>query len=129
MERAAKALGYELKRIPYEQWRSHIYDIARETPDHVLFPLLPLFTQHAAERSADDSLTLRDRYDCRRTLALLADGECVCATLDDQLLHLYLAQLVGEETSGKSRSSEQTRSVISDHVENIYECLLRKICG
>ena len=87
---AIRSLGYPIERISYEQWRTELFNIARNSPEHPLYPLVPFF--EASESQQSNASTVA--FDYQNTLAGLANTGITCPQISDRLLHTYLSYLI-----------------------------------
>lgn len=85
-----RSLGYPIERISYEQWRTELFNIARNSPEHPLYPLVPFFEASDSQPSNATTVT----FDCQNTLAGLANTGITCPQISDRLLHTYLSYLI-----------------------------------
>ncbi|MBE9178530.1 amino acid adenylation domain-containing protein [Oculatella sp. LEGE 06141] len=84
-----RSVGFLIEQLPYEQWRSHLLQIAERSPDHPLYPLIPLFPARTAESSASSSLSIS----CQITWNALAKESIPCPPIDAALFATYLSYL------------------------------------
>ncbi|MEH2026360.1 non-ribosomal peptide synthetase [Nostoc sp.] len=88
--------GYELKKLPYTQWKDELIANFRHSQENVLHPLLPMMS----EKVYKNSLTIMELYqntvdyDYQNTLKGLADSAIVCPPMDVKLLNKYLSYFV-----------------------------------
>ena len=92
-----RSLGYPIQQIPYEQWHAQLYNIAQNSPEHALYPLVSLLTksnnsQTQAQTPASDSAVLK--FDCQNTLDGLKNTSITCPEIDEQLLNNYFSYLI-----------------------------------
>lgn len=91
---AIERAGYELERVSYPVWHAQLRRIAREQPDHPLYPLAALFGSR--DREAADALPETAAgipYDSARAQALLAQAPFPLPALNVELFLRYLAAL------------------------------------
>ena len=80
-------LGYPLKKLPFEVWKAEVVERAKDDPTIALHPLVPMYAQ-----PWDLSrISKRLNFDCRNTLAGLANSGIVCPPVNEQLLQTYFA--------------------------------------
>jgi thioester reductase-like protein len=84
------SLGYPLQRLPYDEWRSQLLQIAQDQPEHPLYPLIPTFPP----QTESDSHTAALHFDCRNTVAGLANTSIHCPPVSDALLETYFTYLI-----------------------------------
>ncbi|MBN3892583.1 MAG: amino acid adenylation domain-containing protein [Nostoc sp. JL31] len=88
--------GYQLKKLPYTQWKDELIANFRHSQENVLHPLLPMMS----EKVYQNSLTIMELYqntvdyDYQNTLNGLADSAIVCPQMDVKLLDKYLSYFV-----------------------------------
>ncbi|MEH1778675.1 MAG: amino acid adenylation domain-containing protein [Nostoc sp.] len=88
--------GYQLKKLPYTQWKDELIASFRHSQENVLHPLLPMMS----EKVYQNSLTIMELYqntvdyDYQNTLNGLADSAIVCPAMDVKLLDKYLSYFV-----------------------------------
>ena len=87
-----RSLGYSVEQISYNQWREKLLDVAGNSPDHPLYPLVPFFP---AKDSQIEELNVAElEFDCQNTLNGIADTSIPCPAIDDRLLHTYFSYLM-----------------------------------
>ena len=90
------SFGYQLKKLPYTQWKNELIEQTKKSQQNALYPLLPMFV----ERVYQDSLTIVQLYqntpefDCKNTLDGLAGTSIVCPSMDDKLLKTYFSYFI-----------------------------------
>ena len=85
-------MGYPIKRIPYERWYTKLLAVAKSSPDHPLYPLVPLFSAVRSDDASAKSFNLK--FDCYNTLKGLDDSAMTCPPIDRQLLKTYISFLL-----------------------------------
>ena len=88
--------GYPLRQISNAEWHEVLFSRVAYSPDHALFPFMPLF---AALKAAEDPNQPDDRakdlpIDSRNTEAGLAGSGIACPPVDARLLQTYCAQFI-----------------------------------
>lgn len=86
--------GYNLRRIPFAEWRDILVEKVRQENDNALYPLIPLFT----ERYSGSRLTIIEMYEEGRrpgfsnvnTMRGLQDSSIQFPELDGQLFQRYI---------------------------------------
>jgi len=90
------SLGYQLKKLPYTQWKNELIEQTQKSQENPLYPLVPMLT----ERVYQDSLTIAQLYqntpefDCKNTLDGLAATTIVCPPMDAKLLKTYFSYFI-----------------------------------
>ena len=88
-----RSLGYPIQKIPYEQWHAQLLNIAQNSPEHALYPLVSLLTKNNnSQAPTSDSVVLK--FDCQNTLDGLKNTSITCPEIDDQLLNNYFSYLI-----------------------------------
>ncbi|MEH2433564.1 MAG: amino acid adenylation domain-containing protein [Nostoc sp.] len=88
--------GYQLKKLPYIQWKNELIASFRHSQENVLHPLLAMMS----EKVYQNSLTIMELYqntvdyDYQNTLNGLADSAIVCPPMDVKLLEKYFSYFV-----------------------------------
>ncbi|MEH2161477.1 MAG: amino acid adenylation domain-containing protein [Nostoc sp.] len=88
--------GYQLKKLPYTQWKDELIANLRDSQENVLHPLLPMMS----EKVYQNSLTVMELYqntvdyDYQNTLNGLADSAIVCPPMDAKLLDKYFSYFI-----------------------------------
>ncbi|WP_136625305.1 thioester reductase domain-containing protein [Dictyobacter kobayashii] len=84
-----RTAGYELKSIPYEQWRSLVLEQMERRTDQALNPFLPLFTKKLSPRQAASLIGERS-FDFSRTSAGLRHSPIICPPIDEKVMNVYI---------------------------------------
>jgi thioester reductase-like protein len=88
--------GYQLKKLPYSQWKDELIANLRHSQENVLHPLLSMMS----EKVYQNSLTIMELYqntvdyDYQNTLNGLADSGIVCPPMDANLLDKYFSYFI-----------------------------------
>ncbi|BAY79067.1 amino acid adenylation domain-containing protein (plasmid) [Nostoc linckia NIES-25] len=88
--------GYQLKKLPYTQWKDELIANFRDSQENVLHPLLPMMS----EKVYQNVLTIMELYqnivdyDYQNTLNGLADSGIVCPPMDAKLLDKYFSYFI-----------------------------------
>ncbi|MDZ7963243.1 MAG: amino acid adenylation domain-containing protein [Aulosira sp. DedQUE10] len=88
--------GYQLKKLPYTQWKDELIANLRHSQENVLHPLLPMMS----EKVYQNSLTIMELYqntvdyDSQNTLNGLADSEIFSPPMDAKLLDKYFSYFI-----------------------------------
>ena len=86
-----RSLGYPIQQISYDKWRTELLNIARHSPEHALYPLVPFFP---ASESQTQTTSGELKFDCQNTLDGLAGTSIICPPIDNKLLHTYFSYLI-----------------------------------
>jgi len=81
--------GFDIRTVPLDVWLKELRAMVGSNPHHPMFSLVGLFENIAAH--GDDRA---QRFDCRKTAAVLAGEGLVCPPPDDRLWRLYLGYFV-----------------------------------
>jgi amino acid adenylation domain-containing protein/thioester reductase-like protein len=87
-----RSLGYPIRQVSYDRWQTELLNIAKHSPDHALYPLLPFFPARESEVEASDSGKLI--FDDHNTRNALTDTSIVCPPINRDLLHTYFSYLI-----------------------------------
>ncbi|MFN6565502.1 MAG: amino acid adenylation domain-containing protein [Nostoc sp. ChiSLP01] len=88
--------GYQLKKLPYTQWKDELIASFRHSQENALHPLLSMMS----EKVYQNSLTIMELYqntvdyDYQNTLNGLADSGIVCPPMDAKLLDKYFSYFI-----------------------------------
>lgn len=80
--------GVPIKQLPFAQWKTDYYALAKQFPEESFHAFLPLINQ-----VGKDSLSL-PRLDLSNTLTGLKGSSIVCPSVDDQLIDTYVKYFV-----------------------------------
>ncbi len=80
--------GVPIQQLPFAQWKTDYYALAKQFPEESFHAFLPLINQ-----VGKDSLSL-PRLDLSNTLAGLEGSSIVCPSVDDQLIDTYVKYFV-----------------------------------
>ncbi|MEH2062943.1 MAG: amino acid adenylation domain-containing protein [Nostoc sp.] len=84
--------GYQLKKVPYEQWTNDLINQARYSQENPLFPLIPMLTEKVHQGLTGWQLYQNTPdLDCRNTLEAIADTSIYSPSMDTELISKYLA--------------------------------------
>ncbi len=84
--------GYQLKKVPYEQWTNDLINQGRYSQENPLFPLIPMLTEQVHQGLTGWQLYQNTpELDCRNTLEAIADISLSCPSMDTELIGKYLA--------------------------------------
>ncbi|MTJ53551.1 amino acid adenylation domain-containing protein [Anabaena sp. UHCC 0253] len=89
--RVIHSYGYQVKQVPYQDWRSQLINVVGDLPEHPLYPLIPLFSAKTSQGKSEKSDTLQ--FDSQNVITGLADSSIICPDIDDQLLNTYISYL------------------------------------
>jgi len=85
-----RSMGYPIKDISYESWQAEILNIAENSPENALYPLVSTFSEKIA---VDDSKAVL-QFDCQNILEGLAETSIACPQLDAKLFSTYFLYLI-----------------------------------
>jgi thioester reductase-like protein len=97
------SLGLQIKQVPFAQWKTDYYNLAKQFPEESFHAFLPLINQVGTER-----LSL-PRLDLSNTLAGLRGSSITVPTVDMELVETYAKYFVKA-----GLLSPATRSMIHD---------------
>lgn len=86
-----KAAEYQVERISYEEWYSQLIDITKNSQEHILYPLVSLFSANNNGEAQNKSFNLK--FDCQNTLEGLEPSLITCPALDRDLIDTYISGL------------------------------------
>lgn len=89
-DRLEKA-GYAIARIPYQQWYTKLVNIAKNSQDHILYPLVSLFSANNSGEAQNKSFNLK--FDCQNTLKGLEASSIECPAINGELIDTYINYL------------------------------------
>jgi amino acid adenylation domain-containing protein/thioester reductase-like protein len=98
---AIQSFGYPMQWTDYPQWQAELLKVASEQ-ENALTPLMFLFTEWVTGNQAsylETSALVSQSFDCRNTLAGLAETKIICPTVDAKVLKAYLSYFDGGCTS------------------------------
>ncbi|MEM8674923.1 MAG: thioester reductase domain-containing protein [Cyanobacteria bacterium P01_G01_bin.67] len=85
------AAGYRIERISYQKWYEQLISIANNSQNHILYPLVSLFSASNSGEARNKSFNLK--FDCQNVLSGLAKFSYVCPTIDEVLIDTYISHL------------------------------------
>lgn len=83
-----KDAGHPIERVPYDQWFSHLSEIARNDDDHALFPLVALFSSRRGQQGEVETVTSLP-FDTSQAQAALSHAGLQAPALDKHLFETY----------------------------------------
>ncbi|AVH69221.1 thioester reductase domain-containing protein [Nostoc sp. 'Lobaria pulmonaria (5183) cyanobiont'] len=89
-----RSLGYPIQQISYDQWHTQLLNIAQNSPEHALYPLVSLLPGRNNNSQAPTSDSAVLKFDFQNTLNGLKNTSITCPTIDDQLLNIYFSYLI-----------------------------------
>ncbi|WP_071189201.1 non-ribosomal peptide synthetase [Trichormus sp. NMC-1] len=92
--RVIHSYGYQVKQVPYQDWRSQLINTVGDLPKHPLYPLIPLFSAKTSPGKSEQSGTLQ--FDSQNVITGLADSSIICPDIDDKLLATYISYLANQ---------------------------------
>ncbi|MEL4894894.1 thioester reductase domain-containing protein [Crocosphaera sp. Alani8] len=87
-----EAMGYGIERISYEQWYNKLLGVAKSSPNHPLYPLVPLFSAARSDDASTKSFNLK--FDCYNAIEGLNNSTVSCPAIDRNLLKTYISYLL-----------------------------------
>ncbi|MEL6928237.1 MAG: thioester reductase domain-containing protein [Cyanobacteria bacterium J06600_6] len=87
-----KAAGYQIERVAYQKWYEQLMGIANNSQDHILYPLVSLFSASNSGEAQNKSFNLK--FDCQNVLEGLAKSSDACPAIDAALLDTYISYLI-----------------------------------
>ena len=85
------AAGYHIERISYEEWYKQLIGIANNSQDHILYPLVSLFSASNSGEAQNKSFNLK--FDCQNVSHGLAKSSYTCPAIDGKLIDTYISYL------------------------------------
>ncbi|MTJ48116.1 non-ribosomal peptide synthetase [Dolichospermum sp. UHCC 0259] len=92
--RVIHSSGYQVKQVPYQDWRSQLINTVGDLPEHPLYPLVPFFSAKTSYGKSEQSGTLQ--FDSQNVITGLADSSIICPDIDDKLLATYISYLANQ---------------------------------
>jgi amino acid adenylation domain-containing protein/thioester reductase-like protein len=87
-----QSLGYPLQSLPYSQWKKRLIQQTKQSPNHALVPLLPIFTEKVYKDLTIMELYQNNpEYDCQNTITGLQGTSIQCPKIDQTLVKTYLS--------------------------------------
>ena len=86
--------GYKIARLNYEEWYTKLISIAKNSQEHILYPLISLFSANNSGEAQNKSFNLK--FDCQNTLEGLAQSLITCPAIDEKLLDTYISCLINK---------------------------------
>ncbi|MEH2028366.1 MAG: amino acid adenylation domain-containing protein [Nostoc sp.] len=84
--------GYQLRKVPYDQWTNDLINQARYSQKNLLFPLIPMLTEKVYQgMTAWQLYQNTPDLDCRNTLEAIADTSIYPPSINTELISKYLA--------------------------------------
>ncbi|MEA5552711.1 amino acid adenylation domain-containing protein [Anabaena cylindrica UHCC 0172] len=84
--------GYSIQEIAYDQWHKQLMDIAENSPEHALYPLVSLFPSRISQTQTSNTAVLQ--FDCQNTLNRLTGTSITCPPINEHLLNTYISYLI-----------------------------------
>ncbi|MEM8830376.1 MAG: thioester reductase domain-containing protein [Cyanobacteria bacterium P01_G01_bin.19] len=85
------AAGYQIDRVEYQKWYERLITIANNSQDHILYPLVSLFSASNSGEAQNKSFNLK--FDCQNVVDGLAEFNYVCPAIDKELIDTYINHL------------------------------------
>ena len=86
------AAGYQIDRLDYQKWYEQLINIANNSQDHILYPLVSLFSANNSGEAQNKSFNLK--FDCKNVSEGLAKSSYACPAIDRELIDTYISYLV-----------------------------------
>lgn len=97
-----KKIGLEIEKTSYQQWRNKILQIAQNSPEHILYPLIPLLPR---QRTTDESQPNNKlQIDNKKTQNIL-NQLITPPTINENLIQTYLSHLIQQNLIKKPPSN------------------------
>ena len=88
-----RSLGYPIQQVPYQQWHEQLLNIADNSPEHALYPLVSLLSgNNNSPTPTSDAAVVK--FDCQNTLDGLQNTAITCPAIDEGLLDVYFSYLI-----------------------------------
>lgn len=87
-----RSLGYPIQQVTYDQWHTQLLNIAENSPEHALYPLVSLFPSQSSQPQTSNTTVLK--FDYQNTLNGLKGTSITCPPIDEQLLNTYISYLI-----------------------------------
>ncbi|WP_416671502.1 non-ribosomal peptide synthetase [Egbenema bharatensis] len=86
-----RSRGYSIQRLTSGEWIDQLLFIAERSPHHALYPLVSFFTGNSQTLSSQSHDL---KFDCKQTIAGLANTSINCPPIGDRLLDIYISYLI-----------------------------------
>ncbi len=86
------AAGYQIDRLDYQKWYEQLINIANNSQDHILYPLVSLFSANNSGEAQNKSFNRK--FDCKNVSEGLAKSSSACPAIDRELIDTYISYLV-----------------------------------
>jgi thioester reductase-like protein len=96
-----KKIGIEIEKTSYHQWRDQILEIAQNSPEHILYPLIPLLPRN---RTTSQTQTNKLQIDNSKTQSIL-NQRINPPTINETLIQTYLSHLIQQNLIQKPPSN------------------------
>ena len=97
-----KKIGFKIEKISYQQWRNKILEIAQNSPEHILYPLIPLLPKQRTTHESQPNTKLQ--IDNRKTQNIL-NQLITPPTINENLIQTYLSHLIQQNLIKKPPSN------------------------
>ncbi|MGH1392475.1 MAG: thioester reductase domain-containing protein [Trichormus sp.] len=97
-----KKIGLQIEKISYEQWRNQILQIAQNSPEHILYPLIPLLPRQRTTNQTPTNNKLQ--FDNSKTQNLL-NQLITPPSINETLIQTYLSHLIQKNLIQKPPSN------------------------
>ncbi|MEM8718464.1 MAG: thioester reductase domain-containing protein [Cyanobacteria bacterium P01_G01_bin.39] len=85
------AAGYSIARVSYQKWYEQLISIANNFQDHILYPLVSLFSANNSGEAQNKSFNLK--FDCHNVSEGLAKSSFDCPLINAKLIDTYISYL------------------------------------
>ncbi len=85
------AFGYQVKQVPYAEWRESVVAVTQQSITHPLYPVLSMFKEEVADE--DRSAEIRKEYSTVRTENALFESGIKSPDADSELFYVYFLYL------------------------------------
>ncbi len=89
------AAGHTIDRIDYQKWYEQLIGIAKDSQDHILYPLVSLFSASNSGEAQSKSFNLK--FDSQNVSEGLAQSSYVCPAIDATLVDTYISYLIDRD--------------------------------
>jgi amino acid adenylation domain-containing protein/thioester reductase-like protein len=87
-----RSFGYSITEVSDAEWQTKILEIARSSPEHSLYPLVPFFVGNDVEIESTNLGAIA--FDFQNVIDGLTDTSISCPLIDEPVLQAYINRLV-----------------------------------